>query len=196
MTAMPPFPPPPLPAGLSRPSSKWPTPIGIISLVIAGLAVVGALLGPLIQGAMESMPGGNVMAHMPEDLRTTQRLMMIPGLLANLCLGIGGFLLLKRMAASRILFFIYAILAVLMIIPNTWLAQEILKATLNATPVPKNARPEQVEMIRSMTRTGGSVGVFIGVAYAAAYPVFLLVWFLRGKIRDEVRTWAAEAKKA
>ena len=39
------------------------------------------------------------------------------------------------------------------------------------------------------------LGVYIGLIGATlinlAYPIFLLVWFLRRRIADEVRTWAA-----
>ncbi|MGB2755113.1 MAG: hypothetical protein WBD75_04455 [Phycisphaerae bacterium] len=33
------------------------------------------------------------------------------------------------------------------------------------------------------------VGMCIGVVFSRAYPVFLLVWFLRGKIREEMASW-------
>ena len=33
------------------------------------------------------------------------------------------------------------------------------------------------------------IGIVIGLSLVTAYPVFNLIWFRRGRIREEVRGW-------
>ena len=37
---------------------------------------------------------------------------------------------------------------------------------------------------------GGLIGDILGTIFGAVYPVFILIWFSRRKIRDEVAKWA------
>ena len=45
------------------------------------------------------------------------------------------------------------------------------------------------------TAVGMKIGMVVGTFLNVAYPIFLLIWFLRGTIRDQVRSCAAGDRK-
>ena len=68
---------------------------------------------------------------------------------------------------------------------DMWAAMEKAAAE-SGDPVPAG--------LAALMASAGIIGVIITFAIAATWPVFILIWFSRAKIKDEVAMWAAEAR--
>lgn len=170
-----PAPPPPYQFGAQYPSprpSAWPKVIGIISLVFSGL---GLVCGPLGKAANIVNPASReVYAMFPDWFRTWETVSMLVGIGTCILLLAGGILLLRRRALARALHLAYGALGVVITLVNA-----AVMVSLFSHPGDLPA-PLRAAMVSSAV-----VGVLAGMAY----PVFLLVWFLRPRIAAEVRGW-------
>jgi hypothetical protein len=101
----------------------WPKVIGIISIVFGSLGIgcmgcsgVGLVIQPMFMGSAEAQFG-----PMPDVMKPplSQIIMMPLGALVAAMLIIAGVLLLKRVAVSRVLHIVYAILNIVMSIAGT-----------------------------------------------------------------------------
>lgn len=166
---LPPLSPPPLvpppeayqPAFVLRPRrTVWPTVIGIIDLCLTGMGVLGLFVADLIPPLVESL------AHLREATQKVRASTLPVALVALVMLAVSGVLLLKRRKAVRYLMLAYAIAAIV----NVVLWASLMHRELSGT---------------SMDDPRG----LFNYAYGLVFPVFLLIWFLRPKIADEMKTW-------
>lgn len=186
--------PPPAPGtrALEARPTTWPTVIGIISVILGVLALLqglmGAIMAPLI--GMIPMPAGagtNPMAAFQDYVWE----MVAVGLIGVVIAGIhilAGQRLLKRRVSARGLFFMFAILKMIYALASTWSNVRMQNAYMDAIANDPNFPPMPPgldELMQSMTV---AMSAFI-VLYMWAYPIFLLVWFNRAKIRGEMATW-------
>jgi len=157
-----------------RPST-WPTVIGIISIILASL---GLLCTPLLTVVNAVNPGTQkVYEYLPDWYRTWEIVGMFGGIVFAVVLLIGGITLLKRRPVGRTLHLVYAVVS---------FAAAAVNVVIFATIIAKTAgmpTPMRAGLI------GGGVG---GTCGGLIYPIFLLIWFLRARIAQEVRTWAGE----
>jgi len=163
---------------------SWPTVVGIISLCVAGifsLMMIGSLA---ISAAVQNNPQQRrIMADMPEWIASWQY-KAISGTFtigAYAVLAIGGVMLLKRRRAGRALHMAYVMMGIVLAIAGsvvTLMMMDHMPATPNAPP--------QAHAIQQITTV---IGFVVGLAFALAYPVFLLIWFSRAKVRQHVQTW-------
>ncbi|HUU22125.1 MAG TPA: hypothetical protein VM389_06270 [Phycisphaerae bacterium] len=159
--------PPPLP-----PRSKWPTVIGVISIVFAGIGLLClpfAVLGRFINPAQKQ-----VYQYLPSWYPIYETFSYVLGVGFAVLLLVGGILLLKRRPAGRTLHLAYAVAATVMAVFGTILMTMSISRTGNMPP------PMRYGFI------GGAIG---GMCGGLAYPIFLLVWFLRAPIAAEARGW-------
>ena len=187
VTAPPPYaaPPggyPPGQYGQVEKKPAWPTVIGIISLCLAGL---GGLMA-LVNAAMSAIGFGQaqqqqIMANMPDWFGTYQIGGNVFSILMYLVLGIGGFLLLTRRRAGRSLHIAYIVMAVLAAIASSI----VMISVMDHISMPGNM-PEKA---RQAFKTIMTVSTFAGVAMMLAYPVFLVIWFARPKVKEHIRSW-------
>ena len=182
----PPYMPPPTPGapqGYWAPAPKqprWPTVIGVISIVWASLTLICApiniasnLMAPP-QGGMGPAPAG------PDSLyRIYSMTKPITGMAAMMGMGVlllvAGIKLCKRRAGARLLHLIWA---------WTTLSLGVLSIAIGLSVMDLSDAPD---MMRPMIY----VGVFIGAAIAFAWPIFLLAWFMRSKTADQLREMEA-----
>jgi len=144
----------------------WPTVIGVISIVFAGWGLVCAPLFIVI-----NLLNPRIIDSAPEWYGTYVIIHAFFGILLAVIHLIGGITLLKRRPASMTLLLTYACLAVV----SGLIACVITFITAGSMPAAFQA--------------GRRVGAFVGLLFGMAYPVFLLIWFSRTKIKQQVRQW-------
>lgn len=189
--------PPPLPPDASPPEpvayaygvvpSKWPTAVGVISIIYAGLI----LLSTSINALGRVWPGGttrDMMAAMPSWYVASQAATTVLQTALAVLLLVGGILLLRRRPASRGLHLAWAwgaaALTVLGFAIALWMMPVMERELQRAMP------PGTGSVAAGAIATGAMwLGVIGGFVIGLVYPIFVLAWFYRGRIRQEVALW-------
>jgi hypothetical protein len=165
----PPVPPAPLDPPPDRSAIVWPYVLGVLSIVQAGQAILG-LLATMIQLGINLLTGIGALGSLLPGFGWNSVYLLHqaaqPALAALLM--VGGFLLYRRSRLGPRLHLIYAIPAILVagVFPVAYIAM---------------APPRYMAQI-----------IFWPIWHATQsviYPVFLLVWFHRAKIKRQVRGW-------
>jgi len=154
--------------------SAWPTVIGIISTIFAAMGLICTPISLAINAFNPATQ--KVHEFMPEWYRTWELGSGLVGVAFAVLLLIAGISLMKRRPIGRSLHLIYAIIGTVMTVIN---AVAIVLLIGETSDMPD---PMRYGMI------GGGAG---GVCLGLAYPIFLLIWFLRGPVAKEVKTWKA-----
>jgi len=170
--------------------SKWPTVIGIIAIVFGVLGALGGIWGAITSIFMDKMmfmtpPGQR--DHIVDSMREMSGLTIVGGLLsmfAAVLLFVAGVGLVKCRPWSGKLCNTWAFLKIVVLIFSTYVGymtqQAMMEAMIQNNP---NMAANPGMMI------GASIGVFIGLVWGLALPVFMLIWFSRAKVKQEVATW-------
>ena len=156
-----------LPYGEFKREPVWPKAIGILSIVLACLGLVATPLN------MANPMQREMLSKLPSWFSAYATFSMLAGAVITVLLLAAGILLFKRRRAGRTLHVAYGLIAVLLGLVG-------LVALLSV----------DVSGLPDMMQIPFRIGAIGGWAIGMAYPVFLLVWFFRGKIRDEVARWS------
>lgn len=183
-----PGPPPPKPPA-------WPMVIAVISIVLGGLGVAGEIFGLLWQAFM--MPVLQRMPRAPGAPDMTFGMDSVWGylltgarLLTSAVLLIAGIALLHRRLAARALHLVYVMLKVGVALGSiAFMVVGLQQASQALATMPATSGPAvPANFIKTGMIAGGIAGGF-GLVASMAYPVFLLVWFLRRRTIDDMRAW-------
>ena len=171
------FPAQPGPPSRPRPPA-WPKAIGIISIVSAG---IGLLCTPVVLAMQKAGPVRKAMKCFPSWYVTYSALSGIIGIAIAAVLLAAGIQTLRRRPSGSGLHITYAIVDILLSVAGIivfvgWVIPQMDLSVFG---------PKQAGVI------GGLVGGLIGMVAGMAYPMFLLVWFSRAKIRQQIRQWSA-----
>jgi fructose-specific phosphotransferase system IIC component len=184
--------PPPSPGGtdFQRPNAgkqpAWPKVIGILSVIFASLGLVCGVLNVVItaSGFNETMSSFSdeqsreFQESVKEQTGSIEAFGSVAGLvIAGILLAAGITLLKRRRQLSRKLHLLYAIAAILV---NVITGVLMLLVLLNLEAPEDN---QQAQIMKATMLPG----VLLGSLFGLAYPVFTLVWFLRGKIARQCR---------
>jgi hypothetical protein len=178
--------PPPLPDPTLYPPTQrsvWPSVIGIISIVLASLGIICMPIGLAFNSYNRMNPKqAELMADFPSWYGTYQIASSILYVMLYVLLLVAGILLVRRrLAAARSAHLIFA-LANLLALGVGMAMLAVLNQAIS-------------QSVSSDMRHGMQVGLMFGGActliIAGAYPVFLLVWFSRSRIRQEINAWKA-----
>ncbi len=193
--------PPPI-EGLSpsAPRSKWPTIVGVLAIIfgsygilehLCGLGTVLAI-GPLVDWIAGFAPPEDA-SHLAAFRQATTQY-AIPTVLLNAFLLANAVLLLvagigcaRRQGAVRPKMLLYAAVEVFLSVVSAVLAFQVAETV--------------ADVMREVDGAGGVPAQFstainageavMGLLFAAIWPVFLLVWFTRRSVVEEVGAWAA-----
>lgn len=170
--------------------STWPTVVGVVSIVFGGLGVVGAIATPFTAGM--APPDAN-MPPPPEGAALfIQGAQNCLALILAVVLLTGGIGLLQRRGWSR----------------PTLMGWSIAKLILVAIGIVVGFLGGGAAQIEQMNQQFADAGMDFAVSqgmvitativsaiWFAAWPIFLLIWFSRGTIKNEVDAWR-EADRA
>jgi hypothetical protein len=181
------FTPPPIPPAMApgfQPEPGWIKPIGIISIVLGSLGVlggccstIGSFAGPAL---LANLPPENQLP--PEAMPTVGTIVLsVLSLLNAVLLLIAGILLLKLKPIARPLHLVYAALAIPLAIAGMFLQLKVQSATVAHQSSMGIAAPPGQEI-------GLFLGLGCGAIFGLAYPIFILVWFgaLSKKVPDSL----------
>jgi len=173
--------------------STWPTVVGILSMVLGGFGAMGSfwqMVAPFMMGAIaEAAPQDDAAsAGAFAAMGQWQIPLVIIGLVSlvlAIVLLVAGSKLLSRKFQCVTLYKRWAIARMIVALPAVGIAAM-----------------SQMQQMQNMTDQGQAPAAFagmmnvmlvfmivFGLAFAWAFPIFILFWFNRQKIRDEVGTW-------
>ena len=180
----------------NRENSSWPTVVGIVGIVFGALGVLGGLIGAvsslLTDSIMRSVAPG-IAAGQPDvqamlDVATRWKgltlALAVVGLAVAAILLVGGIQLVRRRQNSIKNLRIWAAAKMLLVVANAILGVLIQQATFKVM--------QQTLRASVPAGFGSMIAVFsvvFGLVWGWALPVFLLIWFARQKIKDEVTSW-------
>lgn len=181
------------------PPESWPTVIGVLSIIFGGIGIAGGICGVISLGLVGAF--GSMSSMMPEEQAAEVQAQMASSMpypvlqgaqmlfefALSVLLLIGGIKLLRRRRGAVGLLTSFAWLDLL---SNTFAAivgYFVFKAQMQAMQDDPNM--QQVAGMQGAMAGFGAVAVFLQWVLTAIWPVFLLLWFRRGKVRALVETW-------
>jgi hypothetical protein len=210
-----PPPPPPSPRTVAPPTrpvsvqhrkrSSWPTVIGIIVLVLTALELFGGVCGTagvvlsqFLSGPMDTMmqqggqPGNpNGMPMTWDEMMPVSHGVLIVVQVIAMAVGvlglIGAILLLNRKRKCVWMLMTYAAIKVL---PSTawtiWVGQQQFALSQKMIQAQGTAPPGMNSIVSAATWGG----MALGILFQAGPGIFLIIWFMRKAIREEVKLWS------
>jgi len=158
----------------------WPTVVGIISLCLAGFGGLMTLFGMIFQTfaqGLQTPQQREMMASMPDWHQTYQLVSQVIWLAMAILLAVGGVMLLKRRQLARTLHVAFAVIGVVLAIGFTVVG--LISTSQMQVPGPADT------IVKVTTIVTTIIGMFVSLAY----PVFLLIWFARAKVKQHIQTW-------
>ncbi len=176
-----------------RPVSSWPTVVGAICIVIAAVGIlmygVGVLSG-LIPGFM--IQQDPAIAKVIADYRLATVLMNLGSLALAVTLLVGAIVLLLRKPWCTKVFRTYAILRLLYILPAGIVGYVMQRDMFQAMQSdPRFANSGAAGMMASMGPAMALVGIAFNALWWSALPIFLLWWFSRKRIVEDIAHFKA-----
>ncbi len=194
--ATPPMTPPSEVGEVPRKPPSWPGAIGTISIVFGSLGLVcyGCL-------SVQTMATPLMVGMVPEDQRppTPQGIQLFVQIF-QLCAAAGlsvwlliaGIGLSRRRPWARSHTVGWSVAKILLSFISTTMGIVFASATVDQI----NSQLSQGGSTPPFTVSIGVMLVFVAIAmvWALLWPVFLLIWFSRAAVKDEVAAWAAESR--
>jgi len=180
--------------------SGWPTPIGIIAIVFGGAAALASVIGIFTNSAMSGLLSElGVDKDFMERHWAAATLMPILAAVLGTLLLISGILLIMRRRVASSLMLVWAVAKIAFVIVqaplNMAMQKEMMprmmeqqKKIIEASSKGSGQKIEAPDMSGIMDVAAG-VGAVVGVVWGMALPVFLLIWFSRRKIREDMASW-------
>jgi hypothetical protein len=183
----------PPPAQMAAPPARqtvWPMVIGIIAIILGALGTLGGCVGvaftPFLGMVEKFVPPGQApqfqgMAEMVPALMIAS----FAGLLVSVLLLLAGSGLVSRKPWSMAASLAWAVVKMIFVVANAYIGYEVNQAQFEAM----RADPNVPAPLMALIQAGSGFGVLVGIAWGWVFPIFMLVWFSRPKIRREVRAW-------
>ncbi len=156
---------------------KWATAIGLISIIVASLLLVFMLIGLAKKSiAFKLGPGTftvSIEEYFPHWYTTYQTVTISVGIVFAVLLLVGGIGALRKRAPTRKLHLVWA---------GIYIGVTVIRNVIEITYIDLSSAP-------SWMRSTMGLGIIIMIPVSLAYPVFLLIWFNRAKIKQQISTW-------
>jgi len=182
--------PPQQPGEIGRPAqrSNWPTVIGVISIVFGSGACLGGVWGFLAPHFIKMMADWqppNQAALMP-DMSEWASWIFVTSVLTiviALILLVAGIDLLRRRMRAIKLARVWAVLRMIFALVGAYMGFLIQQAQF------RQMSPQSSPVGGSFFVAVSVFGMLVGILWGWAFPIFLLVWFSRAKIKAEYLRW-------
>lgn len=181
-----------------KPPESWPTVIGVISIIFGSLGVLsgacgGALL--LLSGPLVSMIPKEQAAEMEVQLSSglpypvLQGGVMLLELVISVMMLVGGIVLLRRKRSARGLLVGTAWLDLLANTVGAVVGFMVMQAQMKAMQENAEVAQQMPAGFGALAQGAGGVMAFVQWLFLAIWPVFVLIWFSRSRVRESVETW-------
>ena len=174
-------------APISNTRTSWPIWIGVFLCIFGGIGLLQRLAGVVFTAIMPALP-------LPPEAKMTGTLWVLGLVLSIVTLPlavvhlIAGIQTLRRRPSARfwiVVFFIYAVLA---IIPGSIFQWYSMHHQMQQAS-------QQSGSPAGMAAFGAGFAVAmvaLTILFALIWPTFLLIWYSRDTIREEIRGWGAQ----
>ena len=173
--------------------SKWPTVLGALCIVFGGLAALAGgwgVLSPFFyEWFFDSMPRAdaqtmtnNVAIRIAIEYRGWTVMSSLATLVVALIHVVGGIGLLKRRRRSSNILWCWAVLKMMLVVVSAMIGYRIQQQMMQTMPI-------QAGIPAGAVAIGVAVGIAFAIAWGWAFPVFMMIWLSRGKIREETTEW-------
>lgn len=181
-----------------QPESTWPKVIGIISIVLGGLGMLGGfwqVVTPFFMKAIGDFlkkfdPSATDPFAGMHDWKYILAAVGVATFLIAVMLLIGGVQLLSRKRTSVAILKRWAIakmiFSVIAIVVNFMLQMGQIQTTMQQASATAAGSDT---VVKTAVMVGMVIGVLFGLAWAWAYPIFILFWFNKKNIQQEISTW-------
>jgi len=160
---------------LTEQTTTWPNVIGIVAIILSILGLLGTAVGLVFTSKWMQ----------PSSPFPLARLTYVTSGVLEILLLVVGIGLLKRCRWSIKTAMVWAVAAIIVAVLNSVLGYSEMEEQLGRMAQDPNTPPG----MGGMTKGAGCIGMGLGTCASCAFPLFVLVWFLRAKIRAEVSTW-------
>ncbi len=192
--------PPPLPPS-APPVGKWPVVVGTLAIVFGTGGLLQSLTSPLgtfvlrtqMEGfAEQGADQGKIDAYLAEYARFVSTSSIALGAVALLLL-VGGILLLRRRRLSVPLLQAWAVLKIVVggyfLFRATAMTRQQMALLFESTLPAGGPGGPETAMLGQITSWTVGLSLGMGFLWLAAFPVFLIVWFNRRRIQQQIAAW-------
>ncbi|MCH7995773.1 MAG: hypothetical protein IIB57_15200 [Planctomycetes bacterium] len=170
--------------------TSWPTVLGILAIVFGGFGILGGVWGvvyPFVAGRLADMIP-QMQAQLALQLEAWSGWSTVISIISFLAAGFlifGGVSMVKRRRRATSILFIWSILKIVLIFAGVGVQLAVQSQVMDQVTAQLPTVPGgKAIMVGSV-----AVGLACGLIFQLAGPIFLLVWFRRGAIKEEVATW-------
>ena len=169
--------------------SRWPTLIGVVSILLASLGLAAGCCGmasPFLPGFFSDM----VPPEQIELMRASQPPVLwvisasLIGLAVSTLLLLAAIGILRRRSSGVTLCRVWAWINI------PWAAISIIASIYIHLQVPQDAQ----QMSVGLQYVFLAFGICFTLLFGLGFPLFLLLWFSRARIKEEVDAWEAESR--
>lgn len=186
--------PPQQPGEIGSPeqAASWPKVIGAISIVLACGACLGGVWGFLAPAFLEAV-AKNVPANQAAPFAAMQEwstwivVRSALTMLIALVLLVTGIDLLRRRRRGIKLGRVWAVLKMIFGVAGALVGLAMQQEQLQE--ISQQMSQQNAPISGSVLAVLGAVGVVFGILWTCAFPVFLLIWFSRAKVKTEYAQW-------
>lgn len=177
--------------GTGTPAPTWPKPIGIIAIILGSLGMLGGALGmvaPQVMGTMASKMPPEVAGQFEvmDDFAGWTIASSLAGLVVAVALLVAGIGVLKQRRWGVTAIQAWAAVKMLLVVATSILTYQIFQETAVTMSQTQGVQAMPGGFMSAM----GAFSVGFGLLWGWALPVFLLVWFARRKIKQQVASWS------
>ncbi|MFI4916679.1 MAG: hypothetical protein ACIAS6_09265 [Phycisphaerales bacterium JB060] len=174
--------------------SSWPTWLGVLLCVFGGIGLLQRFFGVMFMAAMPLVP----QSVLPPEMTVTDTLWVFGLILSIVSLPLSavhltaGIQTLRRRSSARFWVLAFVIYAVVILPPGAIYQYIAMQRQMQQAAQQGNS-PQAIAAL------GAGFGLVVGVLsamVALAWPAFLLIWYSRASIREEVRSWSARGSAA
>lgn len=171
--------------------SAWPTVLGVLAIILGSLWILGgvwAIVAPIVlRGAFGDFMDQQITWY---SIGGAWRLGLLSVAVLSLAtavlLLIGGIKLARRKPGAATLLAVWSIAMIVLTCANTGMQYALQDEYLKQIA----AQTQGVPGGRTVIKTSMTIGLSCGALIGFSGPVFVLWWFRRRVIREEVATWA------
>ncbi len=183
--------PPTQPGAIAAPvkRSTWPMVIGILAIVLGGggflLGVWGAINSFIFEKYMAAIPQQDASLTVMQDWKAWNVASSLLNSVLGALLLFGGISLVMKLARTRKIITAWALIKIVAVVFTTILGVKVQQDMFAAMRQGPNMPPMGNTFYAAM----GVVGMAFGLLWGWAFPVFVLIWFRRKKIKSQVAGW-------
>ena len=177
--------PPIVPTGeIGKARSSWPGIIGTLICVFAGLGILQRVFGTIAAATIHLLPLPPE-AQLPPGLWLFTLIVSIVGLPISFIHLIAGIQTIRRKPSARLWVIAFFVYVLVMLVPGVILQHMTMQHQATVASQHGSAPPGYAGLMQAM----GPVVLGITIVFTIAWPTFVLLWFSRRSIREELASW-------